>query len=126
MKKLSVFLLLSAFASMAFSAQAEVLLGSTKLARHHTDIDFIKANKCGLSEIQIRVEQRAADIEHIYVEYGNGMPDELEVRDRIRRGGQTRWINLRGLGDRCIQKIVVIGDSEGRAGKRSLVSVFYS
>jgi Protein of unknown function (DUF2541) len=102
------------------------LLGTTKLARHHTDVDAIRFGelKCGLSEIQLKITDRPADIDHIYVQYGNGNFDELVVRDRIRRGGSSRWINLRGEGDRCLRKIVVIGDSEGLPGRRAEVQVY--
>ncbi len=102
------------------------ILGSTKLARHHTDVDAIifKELKCGLSEIQLKITDRPADIDHIYVQYGNGNFDELIVRDRIRRGGSSRFINLRGEGERCLRKIVVIGDSEGLPGKRAEVEVY--
>ena len=106
------------------TAHAESFLGATTLARHHTDVDSLNVYKCGLKEIKLRADKRPADIDHVFVEYGNGMPDELEVRDRIRRGGETRWINLRGIGDRCVKRIVIIGDSEGRAGKQSVISVF--
>ena len=106
------------------SSYAEVFLGATPLARHHTDVDSLNIYKCGLKEIKLRADLRPADIDHVFVEYGNGMPDELEVRNRIRRGGETRWINLNGLGDRCVKRIVIIGDSEGRGGKQSVISVF--
>jgi len=124
---IAMFLLTISSQAMSFDKimQPEPL-GSTKLARHYTDTDDIKFEelKCGLSEVQLQITNRPADIDHIYVQYGNGNFDELNVRERIRRGGSTRWINLRGPGERCIKRIVVIGDSEGLPGRRAEVKVY--
>lgn len=102
------------------------LLGSTKLARHYTDVDSIdfKIPKCGVSEIQLHINNRPADIDHVFIQYGNGITDEKIVRERFSRGSRSRWIDLRGLGERCLKKIVIIGESEGRPGRRSEVEVF--
>lgn len=103
-----------------------VLLGSTKLARHYTDMDSInfKIPKCGLSEIQLHINNRPSDIDHVFIQYGNGNTDEKVVRERFARGSKSRWLDLRGLGERCLTKIVIIGESEGRALRRSEVEVF--
>ena len=105
---------------------APVFLGSTKLARHYTDIDAIefKFPKCGVSEIQLNINNRPADIDHVFVQYGSGFTDEKILRERFSRGSKSRWINLRGPGERCLKKIVIIGDSEGRLGRRAEVEVF--
>ena len=63
---------------------APAFLGSTKLARHYTDVDAINFStpKCGLSQIQLHINNRPADIDHVFVQYGNGMTDEKIVRER--------------------------------------------
>lgn len=101
------------------------LLGTTKLARHRDDTDLIRFTpvRCGLSEVRLQVNVRAAEIDHLAVQYANGMWDELSVRERFGRGSSSRWMNLRGLGDRCIKKIVVVGDSDGLPGRKATVSV---
>ena len=49
-----------------------------------------------LREIQLRVRGGAVEFRHVVVHYGNGASDELQVRENIPAGGQTRPIDLRG------------------------------
>ena len=39
------------------------------------------------------------------VVYGNGVPDDIQVRSEIRDGGQTRSLDLKGRGERVIDLI---------------------
>ena len=39
------------------------------------------------------------------VVYGNGVPDDIQVRSEIRDGGQTRPLDLKGRGERVIDRI---------------------
>ena len=122
MKQFALIALLSLTSTFSFASE---LLGTTKLARHRDDADVIRLTpvRCGLSEIQLKVNVRAAEIDHLAVQYANGMWDELTVRDRFARGSSSRWMNLRGLGDRCIKKIVIVGDSDGLPGRQATVSI---
>ncbi len=47
-------------------------------------------------EIQLRVRGGAVEFRRVVVHYGNGAAEELQVRQRIPAGGQTRAIDLRG------------------------------
>ena len=49
-----------------------------------------------LREIQLRVRGGAVEFHRVVVHYANGDSDELQVRQRIPAGGQTRPIDLRG------------------------------
>ena len=122
MKNFALIALLTMISSISFASE---LLGTTKLARHRDDSDLIRLTpvRCGLSEVRLQVNVRAAEIDHLAVQYANGMWDELSVRERFGRGSSSRWMNLRGLGDRCIKKIVVVGDSDGLPGRKATVSV---
>jgi len=57
----------------------------------------------------IRVHARGADVEmlDLKVIYGNGEPDDLEVRSLIKRGERTRPIDLKGA-DRAIDRILMV------------------
>lgn len=107
-------------------ASASEFLGKTRLARHRDDVDAINfvIPKCGFSELKLTVDVRPADIDHVAVQFANGNWDYLHVRDRFERGSSSRWINLRGLGDRCIKRMLIIGDSEGAPGRQAKISVF--
>lgn len=54
--------------------------------------------------VQIRVERAPIEFQRVIVNYGNGQRDELEFRDRIRAGGTTRALDLKG-GDRAITNV---------------------
>ena len=65
--------------------------------------------KVGKSEgrfraLQIRVDRAAVEFRHVVVHYANGTSEEVQIRQRIRAGGSTRDIDLRG-GDRAIESV---------------------
>ena len=47
-------------------------------------------------QVQIRVENAPVNFERVVVHYGNGGDEELQLRELIPAGGQTRAIDLRG------------------------------
>src|SRR3954468_19671256 len=57
---------------------------------------------------RIKFEVRGTDVEFkkVTVSYENGDPEEIEVRDKVRRGGKSRAFDLKG-GNRVIKKIIV-------------------
>ena len=54
--------------------------------------------------LQLRVIGAPVEFQRVVVNYGNGQSEEVEVRDRIPAGGQTRAIDLRGT-DRIINSV---------------------
>jgi hypothetical protein len=56
------------------------------------------------SEVQIRVERAPITFQRVIVNFGNGQKEELEFRDRIRAGGTTRAIDLKGR-ERIIESV---------------------
>jgi hypothetical protein len=57
---------------------------------------------------RIKFEVRGTDVEFkkVTVTYENGDPEEIDVRDKVRRGGRTRPIDLKG-GNRVIKKVLI-------------------
>jgi hypothetical protein len=104
--------LVLAFAAPA-SADPARHLGSTHLSKAENDRDVIRFNKCrrGINAVQLRVRGGQVEVEKLWVRYAKGGSDQLEVRERIPQGGESRWIDLRG-GERCIKAIGIIGDTE--------------
>lgn len=88
-------------------------LGSTRLSHSENDRDVLRFRNCrnGVHAIQLRSSRGQVEIERLWVRYANGERDNLNVRDRISKGGSTRWIDLRG-GNRCVVEIGIIGDTE--------------
>jgi hypothetical protein len=46
--------------------------------------------------IQIRVDRAPIEFQRVIVHYANGRSEEVNIRQRIPSGGQTRAIDLRG------------------------------
>ncbi len=57
---------------------------------------------------RIKFEVRGTDVEFkkVTVTYENGDPEEVDIRDTVRRGGKTRAIDLKG-GNRVIKKVLI-------------------
>jgi hypothetical protein len=94
-------------------ADAERLLGSTRLAKVENDTDVIRFGKCrrGINAVQLRIERGQVEVEKLWVRYARGGVEYLPVADHIREGSHSRWIDLRG-GERCVKAIGIIGDTE--------------
>jgi Protein of unknown function (DUF2541) len=56
--------------------------------------------------LQIRVERAPIEFQRVVVHYGNGSAERIDIRNRIRPGGRTRVINLRG-NNRVIEGVEV-------------------
>ncbi len=110
--------------ALPVAADPARLLGSTRLTKVENDVDVLAFKKCrrGIDSLQLRVYRGQVEVERVWVRYGNGEREELVVRDRIAQGGQTRWIDLRG-GERCVQAIGVIGDTE-RSSDQARVEIW--
>jgi len=98
---------------LAGSASAESrLLGSTRLSHMENDTDVVSTScKPRINAIKLQAKRGRVEIEALWVRYRNGETDRLPVRERIKKGGETRWIDLRG-GKRCVVAVGVIGDTE--------------
>jgi len=55
--------------------------------------------------IRLDVSGNAVYMNDLKVIYGNGAPDDISVRSEIREGGQTRPLDLKGRGERAIDRI---------------------
>jgi hypothetical protein len=57
---------------------------------------------------RIKFEVRGTDVEFkkVTVAYEKGDPEEVEVRDKVRKGGKTRAFDLKG-GNRVIKKVTI-------------------
>ena len=73
----------------------------------------------------IKLEVLKEDVEFISVRvvFTNGADQEIELKDKIRAGGETRAIDLDGR-NRSIRKVVFVFRSDGR-GRRSGIVVLH-
>lgn len=92
-------------AAFAQRASSMVYLGQANVdgQRDHDTI-MIGREDGRFSSLQLRVENAPITFQRVIVHYSNGTSEEIQLRNRIPAGGQTRAIDLRG-GDRAIQSV---------------------
>lgn len=74
-------------------------------------------------KIQLRVKNNDIEILDLKVVYGNGQMDDIRVREKIRAGGQTRAIDLKG-GDRFIRNVQLVYRSKPSFKGQAVVEVW--
>ena len=94
------------FIALAVPAEAKwVLLGVRTVSdRLDHDTVTVTADRGDFARLKFSVERVPVQFHRVVVRYGNGETDEIEMRERVRAGGETRAIDLRG-GDRVIRAI---------------------
>ena len=95
-----------------------VRLGAIQLM-DQKDRDVVTLAACNtssnkkVSKLQMSVERYTAEINKLKVVYHNGEQQLLTVKQNFRPGTTSRWIDLNGTA-RCINKIIVVGDTNTR------------
>jgi hypothetical protein len=116
--------------TMAMTAAADDrndwrLIGS-KDADRSGDHDTIqvKGSNDNFRKIKLHVGGADLNIKRLVVTYDNGEPDNIDVRENIRQGGETRALDLKGKGTRSIRKIDLWYDTEGFLKGKAHVKVY--
>jgi hypothetical protein len=121
------FLLLMGVGQAAFAQRAKqwVLLGETTVdGQKDRDKIVLGRSEGRFQSIQLRVMGAPVEFQRVIVNYGNGQSEEVEVRDRIPAGGQTRAIDLRG-NERVISSVdFFYGKANWRPGVRPKVALY--
>jgi len=89
------------------------------------DHDKIKVGKSDgrFNALQLKVDFAPIEFRHIVVHFHNGADEQVEVRQRIRAGGATRDIDLRGH-DRIIDSVEIWYERANYGSKRPRVRLF--
>lgn len=101
------------------------LIGTTH-ADHGADHDVIivQGPFDNFRKIKFKVTDAPLQIRRLVVTYDNGVPDKLEVREDISKGGESRAIDLRGVGKRSLRKIEFWYETKGFLKGKADVTVF--
>jgi hypothetical protein len=75
-------------------------------------------------KIKFKVTGAALNLHRLVVVYDNGEPDKLDVREDIAQGGESRPIDLRGIGQRSVRRIDFWYDTKGTMRGKASVTVF--
>ncbi len=63
-------------------------------------------------------------MQKMVVTYDNGNPDNIDVRQNIPQGGESRQIDLKGIGSRRVRRIDFWYDTKGLLNGKANVTVF--
>jgi len=83
------------------------VMGDAKIERKSGSAKIDVGAEEGLAK-RIKFEVRGSDVEFkkVTVTYESGDPEEIDIRDTVRRGGKSRAIDLKG-GNRVIKKVII-------------------
>lgn len=101
------------------------LIGTVQ-ASLRADHDFIivQGPFDNFRKVKFKVTDAGLNLHRLVVTYDSGMPDKIEVRHQIPQGGESRVIDLAGVGKRSIRKIEFWYDTKGVLNGRADVTVF--
>jgi hypothetical protein len=101
------------------------LIGRTE-ANHSADHDaiIVKGPFDNFRKVKFKVTYAGLNMDRMVVTYDNGAPDNIPIRENIPQGGESRAIDLRGVGKRSIRKIEFWYDSKGLLKGKADVTVF--
>jgi len=101
------------------------LLGTTH-ANHSADHDVIivQGPYDNFRKIKFKVTDAPLNLMHLVVTYDNGVPDKIDIRQNIPKGGESRVIDLKGVGKRSLRKIEFWYDTKGFLNGKADVTVF--
>jgi len=111
-------------AGSAGTTREWVLLGARAVNdRADHDVIMVTSVKGDFRSVKLTVQRAAVDFHRVVVYYGNGTKQELELRNTIPAGGETRIIDLTG-NERIINRVEFWYDAKTIRGRRAVVRLF--
>ena len=108
----------------AAPAREWLLLGQRAVTdRADHDVITVKAVRGDFKSVKLTVERAAVDFHRVVVHYGNGTRQEVELRNTIPAGGESRVIDLAGT-ERIIHRVEFWYDARTFRGRRAVVRLF--
>lgn len=92
-------------------------------AKDH-DVLAVTANQGTFRSMKLEVLDRAVQFRSLKLHFGNGDTQNVELRDVIPAGGESRIIDVEGIGDRAIRTIEFAYDAQSLGGKKARVRVY--
>lgn len=105
-------------------AREWVLLGQRAVNdRADHDVIAVTGAKGEFKGIKLTVQRAGVDFHRVLVHYGNGTKQEIELRNTIPAGGESRIIDLTGS-ERIINRVEFWYDANTIRGRRAIVRLF--
>lgn len=92
-------------------------------AKDH-DVLAVTARKGTFRSLKLEVLGQAVQFRSMKLHFANGETQDVELRDVIPAGGESRVINVEGIGDRVIRSIEFSYDAQSLGGKKARVRVY--
>ena len=100
------------------------LLGQRTVSdRADHDLIAVTASRGTFRQIKLTVQRASVDFRKVVVHYGNGADQNVDLRNTIPAGGESRAIDLEGS-DRVIRSVEFWYDANTRRGRRAVVRLF--
>jgi hypothetical protein len=101
------------------------LIGQTH-ADHGADHDtiIVQGPFDNFRKIKFKVTDAPLNMQRMVVTYDNGAPDNIDIRQNIPQGSESRAIDLRGAGKRSLRRIDFWYDTKGVLNGKADVTVF--
>jgi hypothetical protein len=101
------------------------LIGQTH-ADHGADHDTIVVQGPfdNFRRIKFKVTDAPLNMQRMVVVYDSGQPDKIDIRQNIPQGGESRVIDLKGIGKRSVRRIDFWYDTKGFLNGKADVTVF--
>lgn len=125
MKTLAMIFSLLAIASITYAQPGNWDKLGTRKVTFKQDYDeiVVTAREGTFRSLKLMVEDGPVEVDHIVVHYRKGRPEELNVRENIPAGGETRVLDLRGT-NRVIRRVVFYYKSSNPDGRRATVTLY--
>ena len=92
-------------------------------ARDH-DVLAVTSRKGTFRSVKLEVLDRAVQFRSMKLHFANGETQDVELRDVIPAGGESRVIDIEGAGDRVIRTVELRYDAQSLGGKKARVRVY--
>jgi hypothetical protein len=101
------------------------LIGQTHANRGvDHDVIVVKGPYDNFRRLKFKVTDAPLHMHYMLVTYDNGQPDRIDVRQNIPKGGESRVIDLKGVGQRSLRKVEFWYDTKGLLNGRADVTLF--
>lgn len=74
--------------------------------------------------LKLEVQVRAVQFRSMKIHFANGETQDVELRDVIPAGGESRVIDIEGPGDRTVRSIELRYDAQSLLGKKARVRIY--
>lgn len=119
--------LLSVCAGLVSAPQAAgewVLLGERNVDRTMDhDVIVVTAREGDFNRIALRVQGALVEFSKVEVHYANGKTQEVNMRERVGAGGESRAIDLNGT-ERVIERVAFNYKTDDATGPKAVVQLW--